>query len=57
MGPHKRSWGDDVAAGMEEAQKRLNEDPNGASLAQDETGLERAYPLACTTIQRREQSM
>ena len=43
MGPHKRSWGDDVAAGMEEAQKRLNEDPNGASLAQDEAGLERAY--------------
>ena len=24
MGPHKRSWGDDVAAGMEEAQKRLS---------------------------------
>jgi len=49
MGPHKRSWGDDVAAGMEEAQKRLNEDPNGASLAQDEAGLERAYNNATST--------
>ena len=49
MGPPKRSWGDDVAAGVEEAQKRLNEDPNGASLAQDEAGLERAYNNATST--------
>ena len=49
MGPPKRSRGDDVAAGMEEAQKRLNEDPNGASLAQDEAGLERAYNNATST--------
>ena len=49
MGPTPPSRGDRLAAGFEKAQKRLNQDPNGASLAQDETGLEKAYNNATST--------
>ena len=39
MGPTETSWNDAVAARMEKAEKRLNDD----SLGRDETGLDKAY--------------